>query len=153
MKKTFEIEIKEILVRKVSVDIEMNGQSDNAAQTQAIEEVKKMYANEEIILDSDDYLETTIKQVIAEKNSNISLDTVIEITDFVNENNFSVEDKKIIADILDIRVCSVCGNLMYDGYMIIDDYACQDNCKAQLVTDEEFEKLFLSDEAYYTEWI
>ncbi|MDD2284071.1 MAG: DpnD/PcfM family protein [Paludibacter sp.] len=54
--KMFEIEIREVLSRVIKVE------SKN--QTDAILKVQEMYRNEEIVLDSGDYLETDISAVI-----------------------------------------------------------------------------------------
>jgi hypothetical protein len=64
-----------------------------------------------------------------------------------------------------IRQCTVCGELMNDGYYLDGDYACCDKCRNEYYienrgckTEEEAEKVYLEDyddgdgDFYYTEW-
>ena len=61
----FEIEIREVLSRVIKVT--------SKTQTDAILKVQKMYRNEEIVLDSGDYLETDISPVL---NDNLVEDII-----------------------------------------------------------------------------
>ena len=51
-----------------------------------------------------------------------------------------------------IRRCSWCGELMTEGYLLCDDYACCDECRNEIykrdygaTTDEEAEIMYLKD--------
>ncbi len=52
--KIFEFEVKEMLSRIIKIKAE--------TENEAYEKVKKMYQNEEIVLDNTDYLDTEIKK-------------------------------------------------------------------------------------------
>ena len=80
-------------------------------------------------------------------------ETIIKITEFINEHNVEKEDIQELADMLDIRICDNCGELMYAGYYSEIGYACSDNCREKLYTEEEYEEMYKKDEAYWTEWI
>ena len=45
-------------------------------------------------------------------------ETIIKITEFINEHNVPEEDVNELADLLDIRICDNCGDLMFQGHYI-----------------------------------
>ena len=53
--KTYEIEIEEVIQRRVRVDAEN--------EEEAIKQVKEKYKNEEIVLDYNDFKEVSIKKI------------------------------------------------------------------------------------------
>ena len=88
----------------------------------------------------------------------MTAETIIKLTEFINEHNVPEDDVEEIAELLDIRVCSVCGDLMYEGYVIDNGsgWYCTDECmNADGMTREEFEELFDdgNGDSYWTEWI
>ena len=88
----------------------------------------------------------------------MTTETIIKITEFINEHNVPEEDVNELADLLDIRVCSTCGKLMYEGYVIDNGltWYCTDECmENDGMTREEFEELFDdgNGDSYWTEWI
>lgn len=52
------------------------------------------------------------------------------------------------------RICEKCGKAMEDGFVFGDGtaYYCSEECLHQDYTDEEYQKLYEEDEAFYTEW-
>ena len=88
----------------------------------------------------------------------MTAETIIKLTEFINEHNVPEDDVEEIAELLDIRVCSVCGDLMHEGYVIDNGscWYCTDECmNADGMTREEFEELFDdgNGDSYWTEWI
>ena len=83
----------------------------------------------------------------------MTAETIIKIAEFINEHNVPEEDIQELADMLDIRICDNCGELMWEGYYSEIGYACSDNCREKLYTEEEYEEMYKKDEAYWTEWI
>lgn len=53
-----------------------------------------------------------------------------------------------------MRKCSHCGKEMSEGYCIADgmEYYCSDRCRREHISDEEYDKLYIENLAYYTEW-
>lgn len=53
-----------------------------------------------------------------------------------------------------VRRCSACGKLMRKGYCISDGeyYYCSDECLHEDMPEEEYNKLYEDDLAYWTEW-
>lgn len=55
-----------------------------------------------------------------------------------------------------LRSCSHCGKIFFEGYVIEDgvDYYCNDKCLEANMTREEFDELFNggNGDSYYTEW-
>lgn len=82
-------------------------------------------------------------------------ETIIKITEFINEHNVPEEDKHSIAEFLDVRVCDCCGKLMWEGHFIDDCYGyyCSDDCLDKSLTKEEKEELYDQDLLWWTEWI
>ena len=65
------------------------------------------------------------------------------------------EEIENYAEEKDIRICSKCGHLMYEGYIDSDfHYYCSDECLHKDYTDEEWKKLCekYEDDFYWTEW-
>lgn len=53
----------------------------------------------------------------------------------------------------DIRICDHCGRPMFSGYVVNDDeYYCCDDCLHENYAPGEYNKLYKSGVAYYTEW-
>ena len=52
------------------------------------------------------------------------------------------------------RICTECGEEMLDGYVIYDGgyYYCSEECLHKNMTQEEYLKLYNSDDAYWTMW-
>ena len=82
-------------------------------------------------------------------------ETIIKITEFINEHNVPREDVQELADLLDIRVCDECGDLMYEGHYIdeICEYYCDDECLNKSITKKEQEELYEKDLLFWTSWI
>lgn len=57
---------------------------------------------------------------------------------------------------LETRICGICNKIIINGYCIDDgnEYACQDECLHQIMTDDEFQELYDDGEGstYYTDW-
>lgn len=53
-----------------------------------------------------------------------------------------------------MRVCEKCGKVMREGYVIGDGlfYYCSKDCLEQDLTEEEYEEMYLMDNAYWTEF-
>ena len=85
----------------------------------------------------------------------MTTETIIKITEFINEHNVPGEDVQELADLLDIRVCDCCGNIMYEGHYIdeIYEYYCDDECLNKSITKEEQEELYEKDLLFWTSWI
>ena len=82
-------------------------------------------------------------------------ETIIKITEFINEHNVPGEDVQELANLLDIRVCDCCGNLMWEGHYVDEDYEyyCSDECLNKAFTKEEQEQLYEQDLLWWTEWV
>ena len=82
-------------------------------------------------------------------------ETIIKITEFINEHNVPEEDVNELADLLDIRVCDNCGDLMFQGHYIdeIYEYYCDDECLNKSVSKEDQEQLYEQDLLWWTEWV
>lgn len=56
----------------------------------------------------------------------------------------------------EFRVCSECGDIMRDGYVVDGgrEYYCSDKCLEKRYTQEEWEELYNegNSDSYYTEW-
>lgn len=52
------------------------------------------------------------------------------------------------------RICSHCGNVMIDGYLIDEGaaYYCSDDCLYANMTQAEYMEMYESDDAFYTQW-
>lgn len=72
---------------------------------------------------------------------------IMDVDDILNDIDYLIHDKEL-------RVCSECAKPMYQGYCINDgcEYYCCDECLHANYTDEEYNKMYNSDDAYYTEW-
>jgi hypothetical protein len=53
------------------------------------------------------------------------------------------------------RICTECGKMMVDGYVINDgeEYYCSEDCLHKHCTPEQYGELFEEDCAYYTDWL
>ena len=82
-------------------------------------------------------------------------ETIIKITEFINEHNVPEEDIQELADLLDIRVCDICGDLMWEGHYVDEayEYYCDDECLNKSISKEEQEQLYEQDLLWWTEWI
>ena len=111
-----------------------------------------------------------------EKPENIKIGMEVYFTDWLTDwvFNASADVKAEFLSMLDenddnpLRICSVCGNFMYEGYITASfDYYCSDECRLEdykktpngrPVSDEEamalIEQDFCEDseDFYYTEW-
>ena len=85
----------------------------------------------------------------------MTTETIIKITEFINKHTVPGEDVQELADLLDIRVCDCCGNIMYEGHYIdeICEYYCDDECLNKSITKEEQEELYEKDLLFWTSWI
>lgn len=53
------------------------------------------------------------------------------------------------------RTCSVCGTQFTEGYYVdvgAAEYFCSDTCLHAVYSQEEYDKLFDADLAYWSEW-
>lgn len=52
------------------------------------------------------------------------------------------------------RICSACGKPMHEGYCIGDglEYYCSETCLHTVYTQEEYRKMFVDDNAYWSQW-
>lgn len=53
------------------------------------------------------------------------------------------------------RVCSECGQIMFDGFVINggDEYYCSEQCLHKHYTEEEYLEMYSDDgDTYYTQW-
>ena len=52
------------------------------------------------------------------------------------------------------RKCSICGKVMQEGYIIDNgaEYYCSDKCLHMVYTAEEYQEMYKSDVAFWTEW-
>ncbi len=55
---------------------------------------------------------------------------------------------------MDYRICSKCGKVMYDGYVIENgmEYYCDDICLYSELTKEEYFELYEGGSSYWTEF-
>lgn len=87
-----------------------------------------------------------------------SISKLVDFIEKVNEENFSQNTKENLAEMLDVRICTTCGKLMWEGYCIEEGvaYYCTDECMHKDgMTREEFLELYYDGEGntYWTEWI
>ena len=82
-------------------------------------------------------------------------ETIIKITEFINEHNVPEEDVNELADLLDIRICDNCGDLMFQGHFVdeVYEYYCDDGCLNKSVSKEDQEQLYEQDLLWWTEWV
>lgn len=58
----------------------------------------------------------------------------------------------------EFRICSKCGEIMFDGYIVFDNYYCSDECLHKDYSHEEYIKLYeeyeddMNCHVFYTEW-
>ena len=53
----------------------------------------------------------------------------------------------------DVRICSVCGNIMHSGYLVDDSkYYCSDKCLHEEISAEEYNEMYENGSAFWTEW-
>lgn len=74
------------------------------------------------------------------------------IIDAIEENQvYFNEDGTIFGE---YRICSHCGKVMIDGYLVDEGaaYYCSDECLYSNMTEEEYLELYEEDVAFYTEW-
>lgn len=75
---------------------------------------------------------------------NTALDTIKEMIETYQDKNYDY-----------CRICSECGHLMDNGYVIEDDeYYCSDECLHKNLTEEEYLKLYDdgNGNSYWTQW-
>lgn len=96
------------------------------------------------------------------QNQNYIKDKIIDLIENLNEKGVKYDEAKEWQDIfylinIDVRVCSICGKIMYEGYCINggDRYYCDDGCRSTEMTEEEFNDLFNDgyNDTYWTEWL
>lgn len=52
-----------------------------------------------------------------------------------------------------VRHCDICSQPMRSGYLVNDDeYYCSDECLHKVYSDEEYQRKYENDSAYWTEW-
>lgn len=85
------------------------------------------------------------------KNNNGDLKTVIN--NFNISINHNKEEADHIAELfedlnIEVRVCNICNEIIIEGYCIYDGdyYACTDDCRSKIISEEEYE------ESYWTDW-
>lgn len=86
---------------------------------------------------------------------------VIDLVEIANQilNDYEKEQLKDICDNqeVEVRICSVCNDLMYEGYCIEEGsaYYCSDKCRDTEMTQEEFDELYDDGDGdtYWTQWI
>lgn len=83
---------------------------------------------------------------------------LVEIANELLDDSQKVELNDICScDDVEVRICSVCNDLMYEGYCIDGGsaYYCTDECRNTEMTQEEFEELFDDGDGdtYWTQWI
>lgn len=68
--------------------------------------------------------------------------------------NVLFEGKKDFIYDSEFRVCSECGNIMINGFVVEGtyEYYCSDECLHKHYTEEEYENMYEEDEAYWTQW-
>ena len=79
-------------------------------------------------------------------------DPNLDILEAIEENQlYFNEDGTIFGE---YRICSHCGKVMIDGYLIDEGaaYYCSDECLYSNMTEEEYQELYKEDIAFYTEW-
>jgi DpnD/PcfM-like protein len=91
---TFKIEVQEILSRVIFIEAEN--------QEDAILKINKMYRNEEIVLDAQDYLDTNIQPIISDSLiqnilSNENIDERIKLKEILCLIGISKEKSNLIA--------------------------------------------------------
>ncbi|MFR2314896.1 hypothetical protein [Terrisporobacter sp.] len=83
------------------------------------------------------------------------------LLDEINKNKHKINDtvKEYIVDFLydegvEVRICSECGALMEDGYVIDGgmQYYCGDECLHKHFTAEEWLEEYKNNDSYWTEW-
>lgn len=58
----------------------------------------------------------------------------------------------------EFRICSKCGEIMFDGYIVFDNYYCSDECLHKDYSPEEYMRLYeeykddMNCYVFYTEW-
>lgn len=84
-------------------------------------------------------------KLVNEVNSIINLISSNEIEDIIN----ILEDNQI-----EVRQCTNCSKLMFDGYVVDDghEYYCSDKCFDEEIGMENLNKMYEDDEAYWTEF-
>jgi hypothetical protein len=77
-------------------------------------------------------------------------DLIIELKKQVEE----LEDKYILKDNDNIRICDNCHKIMNQGYCIDDglEYYCSDVCLNTKYSEEEYNGFYTQGYAYYTTW-
>jgi hypothetical protein len=86
---------------------------------------------------------------------------IVELVELANEL-LDDDQKETLKDICDnqdieVRICSVCNDLMFEGYCIEggEAYYCSDECRDTEMTQEQFEELYddSDGDTYWTQWI
>ena len=75
-----------------------------------------------------------------------------ELNKMLDNINKKIED---YAEQNDIRICSECGRLMDEGYVVENcEWYCSDECLHANITEKEFLKLYDdgNGDSYWTEW-
>ena len=74
----------------------------------------------------------------------------------IEENRIAfAPDGEIVGE---YRICSKCGDLMIDGYIVFEDYYCSDECLHKDYSQEEYERLYeeyeddINNYVFYTQW-
>lgn len=78
-------------------------------------------------------------------------------------NEFRMSDKEAVAaltewiqnyDPTDYRVCQICGKAISVGFCVGDGlaYYCSEECLHTDYSEEEYQEMYETDNAYYTEW-
>ena len=54
----------------------------------------------------------------------------------------------------DYRICTVCGEVMYEGYCIGDglEYYCSIECLSTRYPEAEYMEMYDNGDAYWTQW-
>ena len=89
--------------------------------------------------------------------------TVIDLVETINGSDYTLKEKEFAMDNINefedcVRQCTICGDLMLEGYCIEGGtaYYCSDKCMADdNMSKELFEELFDNGngDTYWTSWI
>lgn len=69
------------------------------------------------------------------------------------DEGFNLADELAGAYNTEFRICSKCGEIMFDGYIVFDDYYCSDECLHKDCTHEEYMRLYEEyEDVFWTQW-
>ena len=79
---------------------------------------------------------------------------VNDIIEYIATNEVEKIDWKLSDLGIEVRICTNCGKLMFDGYVVNDgdEYYCSDTCFDEEIGMENLYKMYEDEEAYYTQF-